>query len=1367
MNAPPPNPSRSLRLIAAVIKRSLWLLLAALLLLALAWGALHGFIVPRIGELRPAVELRASQVLGVPVRIGAITARSAGLVPSFTLTDVVLLDPQGREALRLPRVVGALSPRSLWNLGFEQLYIERPQLDIRRSADGHIHVAGLDFSRASSNDGRAADWFFSQTEFILKDGEVRWTDEQRAAPPLVLSHVDFVARNRARTHQLRLDATPPAEWGQRFTLAGIFHQPLLSTQSGRWQQWTGQAYGDFAAVDVSQLRRYANIGIDIAQGHGRVRAWADVERGQVVGGTADVVLADVSATLGANLQPLALQSLSGRLGGKRLAGGFEFHTRGLQFVTQDGQRWPGGNVAVTWTGAQGEALARGELVADRLDLGALGQIASRLPLGAATHAALAAYAPRGLVERVQARWQGPLDAVQKYEAQGRASGLEWAGRPDPQGNVGTPGVRGATADFEFNQDGGRVRLAIRQGALDFPGVFEQPEIPLDSLAGDVQWQLADGAVNVRVASLKFSNADAEGQAQGSWHTGDARLGARFPGLLDLQGTLTRADGTRVWRYLPLGVPKQARDYVHDAVLTGTASSTRFRVKGDLRRFPFPDGKDGQFQIAAQVHGVTYAFVPHTMQKDGGRWPALTGLAGDLVFQGNGMQVKGATGHVQGQSRLQFRTDAQIPDLADTHVLVQARFQGPLAESLAVVNTSAVSGMLNDALAHATGGGNADVDLRLALPVSEIARSQVQGTVTLPGNDIQLSPDSPLLARARGAVHFSDKGFQLAGVQARALGGEVRLEGGSRPGAPGEGLQVQLRGQGVATADGLRQARELGFASRLARDFSGSAPYNLVLNFRRSQPEVLVTSNLQGMAVNLPAPLAKAADAVLPLRYETALTREALAPNAKPQEVLAVDVGRLGSVKFLRDLSTPEPQVVRGAIVVGTGEAAVLPAEGVSANVQLASFNLDAWQKVLDGAFGPAAPAAGAAGTRAEGESSAAAMSYVPTALALRAKDLSFEGRTLHNLVVGGSRDGRLWRANVAADELNGAVEYRQPQGSFAGRLHARLARLVLADSAATSVQQLLEKQPASIPALDIVVDDFQFKGRALGRLEIEAVNRAANGARDGGAREWRLNKLALATPEANLTASGDWSALGAQAASARSGERRRTSLKFRLDIADAGKLLGRFGMADVVRGGRGTMEGTVAWIGSPMDLDYNSMSGGFNVNVENGQFLKAEPGLAKLLGVLSLQALPRRLSLDFRDVFSQGFAFDFVRGDVAIDQGIASTNNLQMKGVNAAVLMEGKADIAHETQDLRVVVVPEINAGTASLVATAINPAVGLASFLAQVFLRQPLIRATTQEFHVDGTWADPHVAKVGGRAPGPETAATRASGAAPEAATR
>ncbi|MEJ5989504.1 YhdP family protein [Ramlibacter sp. PS3R-8] len=1377
MNATPLIPSRTLRLFAAAARWTLGLLLAVSLLLALAWGALHGFIVPRIGELRPEVEIRASRILGVPVRIGAISARTEGLIPTFTLQDVVLLDPQGREALRLPLVVAAVSPRSLLHLGFHQLYIDQPQLDIRRDAAGHIFVGGLDFTRSSDNKGRAADWFFSQTEFIVQRGRLQWTDELRGAPLLALTQVDLVVRNQARRHQLRLDATPPRDWGERFTLAGVFRQPLLTARAGDWRKWSGELHGDFGVVDLAQLRRHVNVGIDVAKGRGRLRAWADIEDGQVTGGTADVVLSDVSASLGPHLQPLLLQTVSGRVGGERLPGGFTFRTQELQFTTADGRQWPGGNVLVTWTDAQGQAPARGEIRADRLDLGALGQLASRLPLGARTHAALETYAPQGLVETLQATWQGPLDAPVKYEARGRASRLEIAASPSPQGAAGVPGLRGAALDFDLDQAGGTARLVVVDGALDFPGVFEEPSLPMDSLAGDVKWQVNGERISLEVRNLKFSSADVEGEAQGSWRTGDANApgGQRFPGTLDLQASLSRADGTRVWRYLPLGVSKRARDYVKESVVAGVATGAKFRVKGDLRRFPFADGKNGEFLVTAQVRDVIFAYVPHDAAGAGKRWPALTALSGELVFQGNGMQINSAAGQFPG--RLQVEAQAQIPDFRQTQVRVQGKVRGPLADSLAVVNTSPIAALIGDAMARASGSGNADVDLELLLPIRDLAQSRVLGTVTLAGNDLQVTPDSPMLSRARGAVVFSDRGFQLAGVQARALGGDVRIEGGIRPPAAGEVQAVQLRAQGTVTAEGLRQARELGFVSRLARDFSGSTPYTLALTVRRGHPEVHVNSSLQGLAVDLPAPLGKSAETTLPMRYETALTRESLAAGAPPQEVLSFELGRLAAVTYVRDLSTPEPRVLRGTIAIGLspGESVVMPQEGVTANVQLAQLNVDAWEAAVDRLVGApvaaAAPVAGAA-PPAPTDLRSAAQSYLPSVIALRARELSVEGRTLNHLVVGGSRDGRVWRANVDAEQLNGYVEYRQPQASGSGRVYARLTRLSIAAAAASQVEALLEQQPGNIPALDVVVDEFELKGRRLGRLEIDAVNRGAGTVvREGGIREWRLNKLTLSMPEATFAASGNWAEVGAQAVApggprreGRPGERRRTAVKFRVDIADAGLALARFGMKDVVRRGTGAMEGTVAWTGSPLTFDYPSMSGSFNVNVENGQFLKADPGLAKLLGVLSLQSLPRRLALDFRDVFSEGFTFDFVRGDIAIEQGIAATNNLQMKGVNAAVLMEGKADIARETQNVKVLVVPEINAGTASLVATAINPAIGLATFLAQYFLRDPLMKAATQEFHIDGTWTDPKITRVPRSSGGADAAgAARATSGRPD----
>ena len=1345
MTEPITHPPRLLRWVAGFARWSLGLLLALWLLLALAWGLLHGLIVPRVDEFRPQLEAYAARALGVPVRIGALHARTEVLVPSFELEDVALLDADGRTALQLPRVVVALSPRSLLRMGFEQLYIERPALDIRRAADGKLFIAGLPFTPGGASDGGAADWLFSQGEVVVRGGTVHWSDALHPAPPLALDAVDIVLRNRGWRHSLRLDATPPPDWGERFTLMGQLREPLLSVHAGAWERWSGQLYAMFPRVDVAQLRQHADLGdITLARGHGAVRAWIDVQRGQATGGSVDMRLADVHATLGAQLAPLALRGIAGRISASHWDEGFELATQSLQFSTEDGLVWPGGNLTLRQTQADGSHAAQGELRADRLDLAALAQIASALPLGDVAHGALRRYAPQGLVQDIDARWRGPWAHLQQYQIKGRATDLALAAPPTDAPPGYQPqdfGLRGASVSFDLNQGGGKAQLAIAQGALALPGVFEEAVVPLQRLSTTLRWSLQGEDIALQASDIRFANADAQGQAQLSWRTSDPARSpgkSRFPGILDLQGQLQRADGTRVHRYLPLSIDAEVRHYVRDAVQAGTSNQVRFKVRGDLHDLPFERPEQGEFHIAAKIQNATYAYVPPRLQGAGELpWPALTQLSGELVFDRYSMAVRKASASFKGTPQLRMgQIEAQIPNLMHTEVAVQAQGRGPLADMLSVVAHSPIAALATHALDHAKGSGQAELQLKLALPVSQIHASRVQGSVAFSGsNEVQITPDAPVLSRVRGAVQFSDTGFSLAGVRAQALGGEVRLEGGMR----GTDAPVQVRAQGLATAEGLRQAHELGLLARLAQHASGSTPYQFALTVRRGVPELQITTALQGMALELPAPLNKKADATQPLRFDKQLTREAAAPGSKAplQDLLTLDLGALGKAQYLRDLGGAQPQVLRGSISVGAGEAPDLPAAGVAANAKLDHIDVDAWEKLAEALAGST-----------QDTPTHAMQEYLPTRLALRADQVTLDGRTLHNLVVGATQNGGSWQASLDARELSGHVQYHP--GSVrdpAGRLHARLTRLALPQSSATAVDKLLDEQPRTLPALDIVVQDFELGGRHLGQLEIEAQNR---GGGDHAPREWRLAKFNLRTPEAQFTGSGNWALLTGEGA--RHAPERRTVMNMRLDINDAGELLGRLGMPGVVRKGKGRLEGQVAWLGSPLNPDYHSMTGQLHIDMESGQFLKADPGLAKLLGVLSLQSLPRRLTLDFRDVFSEGFSFDFVRGDVRVERGVAFTNNLQMKGVNAAVLMEGQADIQHETQSLHVVVVPEVNAMTASLVATAINPVIGLGSFLAQVFLRGPLISAATQEFRIEGHWDDPRVVRLQRRKDAPSS---------------
>ena len=1340
-------PSAWLKAFALVARWAFWLLAAAWITLGLVWGGLHFLIVPRIGELRPWLEQQATQRMGIAVRIGDIVARSNGLIPSIELRDVQLLDADQRVALRLPKVLAALSPRSALQRGFEQLYIDSPELSVRRAPDGRIWIAGFVLPEATSQTNGATEWVFSQPELVVRHGRLTWTDDLRGVPALELGDVDVVIRNKRLQHAIRVDADPPAGWGTRLSVQGKFQQTLFSRSHGDWRSWTGQLFGEATQVDLALLRSYVDLGVDLREGAGSLRAWMDVERATIKGVTADLALQEVSVKVSPDLEALELERLTGRLGARRLDGGYAIASEALAFDTRDGLHWPGGNLQLSLFDAQPKAVAHGSLTADRLDLAALAEVANRLPLDAALREQLQRLSPKGLVEKLQFSWQGELSQPASFAATGRVQQLALAAQPGA--GIGVPGLRGATVDFEMTQAAGKATLSMQDGSMEFPGVFERPVVDFADLNGVVQWKRDGPNLTVEAGKLRFANTDAQGEASIKWQTATVPRGGpadlRFPGVLDLSGSLSRANLASIPRYLPLVLNGQARDYLAQALVAGEGNNVKFKVKGDLAQFPFNTAKSGDFRIAGDVKNASYAYAPAlVLPKDSPPWPLLTQVAGELVIDHDNLQIKAGKGLLSAGTGLLFsKTEVAISKLYDAPlVALTAEARGPLSEALAFVNASPVGVWTGNALAHTAVSGLADFKVKLAIPLEHAEKSTVQGSVTLGANDFQFAPNVPRLSRAKGVVAFSETGFTLAGLQARALGGDVRLDGGMSFGAAAlaRNAPTGLRLQGVATAEGLRQASELGLAARLAQFSSGSAAYGASVALRAGVPEILVTSNLAGLALNLPEPFTKAAEAQLPLRLETSVVRSSQLAGARLQDEWQLDLGKLASVTYVRDISESDARVLRGSIGVGLsgGESAPLPAEGVVANVHMNEMDIDAWSAIANHiAAGP--------GAAANATLDPAVLGYLPGSVALRANALMVQGRKFNQVLIGGTREGPVWRGNVQAAELNGYVEYRQSSGSTPGRVYARLAHLVIGQSAQQDVENLLDQQPASIPALDIVVEDMELRGKKLGRVDIQAANLGVTGAREA-AREWRLNRFNISTPEATLTATGNWTNVNAQSTAAAQRtlrDRRRTVLNFKLDVADSGDLLTRFGMPGVIAKGKGKIEGQVSWLGSPLSPDYVSMGGGFNVAMESGQFLKADPGIAKLLGVLSLQSLPRRLALDFRDVFSDGFSFDFVRGDATIEQGIAHTNNLQMKGVNAAVMMEGQADIARETQSLKVVVIPEINVGSASLLYSAINPLVGLTTFLANVILRRPLIEANTQEFLIDGSWADPRVTKV------------------------
>ena len=1340
------------RLIQAGLRLCAWGLLTIGIVLGMAWTALHFWIVPRIEDFRPRLENLASQTLGVPVQMGQLVALSAGWMPTFEIHNLTLLDPEGRRALTLPKIIFAISVRSVLDLGVEQLVIESPTLDIRRTDKGDWRIAGLALNNEGALDSAAADWIFSQKEIVIQHGTVVWTDDfkvlDRNKPSLDLSDVSWVLRNTARHHQWRLDATPPAGWGDRFVLMGDMRRSLLSTHPGRFKDWSGQVHVQFPDVELAQLGPHLPWKVNATQGKGALRMWADFQTGHLKQATADVVLENARAKLSPELQALTFKNIAGRLTVKSVPNGFDFSTEALRFDTEDGLHWPGGNVSVTYSQNEKDQSAQGRFHGDKLDLFALRNIALQLPLPQNTRDALQEHKVLGTVNALHIEWTEQNTAEGKSYKVGNANGniekLSFEGGRPGSTSESWPSIENANLTFDMTPEGGQLKASIEQGALTVHRVFEDPRIPLDKLQASVKWLNQKGQWTVPDWQLSLSNADASGAWHGSWKPSTL---PNSLGFLEVQGTLARGSANKVYRYLPVSLSPNVRNYVRDTVLSGTIENVGVKIKGDLALVPFANPKDGEFRFAGKVSDVQYAYVPsaNSATKLGSgepSWPPMNNVNGDVVFDRLNFKVNGASGKWGGTPFTQIK--AEIPNLIYNAVVnVQGESKANVKQILGDLKNSPVNAMLGGLMTQASGTGNVNARLKLSLPLASLDKTTLQGSVNLSGNDIRLLNTLPAFEKSQGSINFNESGFSLAGVSAQFLGGPIKFDGGSRK-LPPKSLEANplIRVQGQVSASGLKQAQEIPLLSLLAQHASGTSNYTASLGIKGGQTELSIQSQLQGMALNLPTPLNKRAEELVAVRFENTIqSMGGTSGNKALRDILQVSWGRAFSASYTRDLSGAEPRILNGRWVVGdvVAQSSTGATEtGVTATIQLPSFSVDEWMHI----FAP--PKSNPNYAVAQNTNlSTATQTYLPTRMSLKSNDIFVQGRALHNVVVNGSRDGYLWRAQLDAKEMNGYLEYRQPNPQNTARIYARLNRLSLQPTADQTVESLLEDSPVSIPALDIVVDELELRGKKLGRVEIEAVNTDATTPRTNTGREWRLNKLNVTVPEASFKASGKWitSREGTQLAN--------TEMNFKLDISDAGELLNRLGTKDALKGGGGKLEGQVNWQGSPLTLHYPSLNGRLNVNMGRGQFLQAEPGVAKLLGVLSLQALPRRLLLDFRDVFSAGFAFDTIRGDVTIQHGIAATQNLQMKGVNAVVQMEGTSDIARETQNLRVLILPEVDAGTASLLAgLALNPAIGLSTFIAQLVLKQPLSRVNTQEFLIDGTWADPKVTKLSAATP-------------------
>lgn len=1265
----------------------LWLLLTGYFAFAALVLVLRLSVMPHIADYRDDIERAIGQAINLPVTIASVEADWQGLRPHLRLNGLRIADREGRPALSFDRVEAVLGWSSLLHLDLRlyRLEIDAPQLSMRREANGQIFVAGLPLKRDDGGDSRLSDWVLAQGQIVIRDATLQWDDALRQAPTLVLNKVNLNLKNSGRRHRIGLTAEPPPALAARIDVRGDFRGSDLAALD----TWKGHLYAELDYADLAVWRHWIDYPISLPRGSGGVRLWLDFAKTQVSAVTADLALADVQIRLGRELPMLDLQRLHGRISASRDGADYAVAGKKLALVTKATPGSPAGLSlgpldfdATLGLDDNGRA-ERMQARCSSLDLGKLDALASYLPLPQEYEKLLGELELQGRIDGLVTSWDGPR---KRYALKGDFHDLGISAYDK------LPGVRRLSGSIDGSEAGGTLTLAGRDTELSLPSVFAQPDIPLQKLDAKLRWRRDGLRYDIDIDSLRFANADAEGSAQGSYH---GRVGSA--GTIDLNAQLTRADGTAVWRYLPLAVNQDARNWVKQGVTAGHSNDVRLTLKGDLDKFPFKQG-GGSFKVLVKAEGASI--------HPAAGWPDIHGIDGDLAFVGVGMRINAHKGQILGASLSDVKAEiADLDSTTDQTLTITGKAKGPTQTFLDFIEASPVGARIDHFTKPMSASGNGELDLKLRLTLHDLDQSGVEGSYAFDNNRLQVDTTLPALTETRGRLGFTDAGISVRDARANMLGAPVTINVNTDKDG-----QINVLADGQFSVAALRKLYPLPLFDQL----SGSGRWKGRFAIRKSDVDVRIASDLVGLSSSLPEPLNKSAATPLDLRIERRTLPAAKGESGR-RETVDLALGKLLRGQILRSGG----EVQRGYVAVGNGaETARIPERGVLLNADLARIDVDFWRRMLSLPDN---------GKRADtGSSAAAANPLAPfTQVDARAGQVVLLNRTLEDVRINAQQSGAAWKGDLRSKGVSAALEWTPGSDGKPGRLSGRIPQLTIPNpnQQVTEIAHLQDDATEQLPSLALVIDKLNLRGQDWGMVTLDAENRSGY---------WNTH-FAVNNEDANLSGDGRW----------RPGTNQHdTQISFQLKAKSLEKLLARAGYDEVIRRGSANLQGKLGWNGPPFSIDYPSLSGDLKVDMQNGQFKKLEPGIGRLLGVLSLQSIPRRITLDFRDIFSEGFAFDSIRGDVRVEKGVMQADDLAIAGPSAKVRMSGTVSLPDETQDLHVRVQPVLG-DTLAVGAMIANPAVGAVAWLAHKVLKDPIDQAFAFQYRVTGKWDDPQVVKI------------------------
>ena len=1265
-----------------------YLLLVLVALFLLTFLVVRFVLFPNIDAYKNDIAAYASKIASQKIIIGNIYTSWDGVSPHIALFDVDLYDAQNRAALKLPNVEATLSWLSLplLRLKLANLSINSPVLTARRMLDGRVFLAGINLGGASQPD--FPNWLLSQSQLNIKNAQVIWQDELRRAPPLALNQVNLMLINPTfqslfGRHTFTLSALPSVGSSQAITANGHF----IGHDVAKLKQWQGSVSTKFTKADLSVWKPWVNYTIlnqtfDIQSGIGDATisldfANARIEKTTIKANVSNLSLANINVATGKPNAPFIAKTFSGDIDWSDFKQTQTIRADNIMLTTNTGFSINNGNGYYSTSLKNGKPWLRSDIKLDALNLAAIDQLAPYLHLPELS-LWLNELAPTGQLQAPHLHWEGAANMPTQYQFDTTFKQLSIT----PTNKI--PGFKNLTGKLNANEKGGQVNLKSQNALLNFKNILRWP-VPADKLNGEINWAIKDGKTIVSAKELFITSPHITGTVNASYDINNVK-----GGRIDINGKFSKGNAKFASFYYPriLGAP--TIHWLDTSILAGRANDINVTVKGNLDDFPFvnsknqPDKNIGIFKVTAKISDALLEY--------GTGWPAIEGLGLDLLFEGKRMELNANKGHIYGNKIISSKTEIPQLDADSPMLIITSEVDSPAPDGIKFVNQSPVKLVTQGFTDDLKTAGNGRLSLLLKIPMQHLEKAQYKGSYKIINGTIFANPNInlPELAKLNGTLNFTENSISAQNISTEVMGTTALFS-----------LKTDADKAIIINANGrISDATIKKLASNpLTESMQGSAVWAGEISIRKPLVDVSVRSNLLGMTINLPAPFNK------PASQEVDLSLEKKQLNAASDSV-QISYGDKINAKIMRTQQAGKLAFERGDIGIRT--AAILPTQaGLSLHGKLDYLDADDWVALFNKA--------------------ATAKTNAPVLInkaELAVQKFDLYGMRLNGLTVLAEPNASGLKMVINSQEISGDAEW---QSAGNGKIIARLKNLTIANTDDANKKVELKSAPnkdfkklgREYPALDITAENFQIGTKKLGALELKAFETGD---------DWTIQKLKIINPDSTLLAEGNWHNWTRSP---------NTNLKFVLGTNNIGNTLKRFGQPDVVKGGDAEVTGQLQWPGSPHEFDTDGLSGNIKLDASKGQFLKVDPSVGRLLGLLSLQSLPRRLSLDFRDLFSDGFAFDKITASAKIDQGILRSNDFFMDGPAAEAKIKGEISLKNKTQNLKVKVRPHIS-DSLSLAAFAGGPIAGVAAFVAQKLLKDPFNKIIQSEYVITGTWDKP-----------------------------